>query len=255
MSAVTPVEPVSTTRTDTSNITTLHELEEFTEIDMFDYNNSTRSPSDTVVPIHSTSKDEANQSESTNASIAKKQKPNTSIILRRYACVGMGHMVLLFGFLTFVIVISLQAPMPTWQRIVFITLSSVLNVLVFVCYWITMSTPAGRAPDTYKVPDLYIRHHENGPIIGINDMATVALPAPVHTRDRDGKLRFCRACVAVKPDCAQHCYTCGECVLRFDHHVCSKCFLIAGTSAHLRINEPQDRVMVLHLYWTRPPHP
>jgi ribosomal protein L40E len=196
--------------------TALHDVEDFTEVSITDNNTKPTDQADDVVVVTSI----ANMQCREKAAPVKKQKQLSFAVVSKYACVVVGHAFLLFGLLTFIVVISLRAPMPTWQRILFITLASILNAIVFAIYWITMATPAGSAPDTYNIPDVYVLRHEQGPILGINEKAATVLPAPVHTRDRDGKLRFCRACVAVKPDRAHHCYSCGECTLRFDHHVC-----------------------------------
>lgn len=139
--------------------------------------------------------------------------------LYQFLCVIIGHALLLFAYLTFVIVICIEAPMGTWERAVCTSVASVLQVIVFLYYWAVMATPAGFVPETWKAPEEYLTRHEQGPVIGVKEEVLAVMPSPVYTRDRNGTVRFCRKCVAVKPDRVHHCYTCGGCTVRFDHHV------------------------------------
>ncbi|KAM7207554.1 palmitoyltransferase [Naviculisporaceae sp. PSN 640] len=43
-------------------------------------------------------------------------------------------------------------------------------------------------------------------------------PPTSFTAKANGEIRFCKKCVARKPDRAHHCSTCGRCVLKMDHH-------------------------------------
>lgn len=140
--------------------------------------------------------------------------------IQRWMFVAMGNATLLFGLITFIAVITLRTPIPTWQRIVYITLACVLNAIVFTCYWITICTPAGHVnKEAWSVSEQYLVRHETGPILEVLDTAVEAAPAPVHTRDgRTGKVRYCRACNALKADRSHHCSRCNACIARFDHH-------------------------------------
>lgn len=151
--------------------------------------------------------------------ITKKTERSAAAAARRWFFVACGLLMLLFGLVTFIVVISLRAPIPTWQRIVYIVLASVLNAIVFFCYFRTMSTAAGSIDiDAWRVPEEYLIRHETGPILGINNDVVKVMPYPVSTRDRSGNVRYCRPCNAVRPDRSHHCNACGECTAKFDHH-------------------------------------
>lgn len=106
-------------------------------------------------------------------------------VFMRWFLTVIGHAVLLFGYLTFVVVISLRVPMPTWQKALYISLASVLNVLVFGCYWLAIATSPGVVPKSWKVPERYFVRHETGPILGVHESVVETMPtSEIFTRDR-----------------------------------------------------------------------
>ena len=89
-----------------------------------------------------------------------------------------------------------------WQSAVF----SFLALLTSWCYVLSVTTPAGRIPDTSEW--LYAESEQ----VGVSSSLVVS------ETKRDGRRRACKWCAKWKPDRCHHCRVCKACVLRMDHH-------------------------------------
>ena len=56
------------------------------------------------------------------------------------------------------------------------------------------------------------------PGAGVHDARRESLGMTLVTAKSTGEARFCKKCQCVKPDRTHHCSTCGQCVLKMDHH-------------------------------------
>lgn len=99
------------------------------------------------------------------------------------------------------------------------------NLFVFLlvwCYVVCASTEAGNVPPGWR------------PVEDV-DAALRAIERGEYDRADHSRPRYCKKCVAWKPERAHHCSVCGKCVLRMDHHCVwiANCVGVYNTKAFL----------------------
>ena len=50
------------------------------------------------------------------------------------------------------------------------------------------------------------------------ELFVVQMEITVVQRSKQGAIRYCDKCTAIKPDRSHHCSVCGKCILKMDHH-------------------------------------
>lgn len=128
----------------------------------------------------------------------------------RYCCLGLTYFPLAFvyGLTTWAVwvetYIGFQDTGSLWIGRTTSLAGAVLYILLIWCYTATVFTNPGSTTT--------------------NSNAYSALPSHIPpdagslTVKSTGEMRFCKKCQARKPDRAHHCSTCGQCVLKMDHH-------------------------------------
>ena len=127
------------------------------------------------------------------------------------------HGIVAWSYYSYVVVMCIKTVENDTERIIYLVLYHLFLLIFLATYWKAILSKAGNPPEAFAMSgDQYLSYKNSG--FNQSFLDSVALEVTLLTRTINGGRRFCRLCQALKPDRSHHCSSCGQCILKMDHH-------------------------------------
>jgi len=127
-----------------------------------------------------------------------------------------------WSYYAFVIELNINIVQTLTEKVLFIIFYHFILILFLWSYAATVFAPPCVTPPTWtlssqKLEALATAKSEEDWKQSL-EVFVSEMSLPVMQRSKQGAIRYCDKCCAIKPDRSHHCSVCGKCILKMDHH-------------------------------------
>lgn len=127
-----------------------------------------------------------------------------------------------WSYYAFVVQLNLFIVESLAEKVPFILFYHIILVLFIWSYWQTISAPTCSAPPKWTLSSAMLERLATAKSEEdwkhLLELFVVEMELTVVQRSKQGAIRYCDKCQAIKPDRSHHCSVCGKCILKMDHH-------------------------------------